>query len=294
MNGKIIKEIRKQKGLTQKEVYTDVASKTFYSDFEAGKHSVEVEKFRGFLNNLGISQTEFDFFKDSYEENTEKILEDRIEQLYKKGDFEALYEIFENYQRSPKTELRYLAIESYLLVLITNTNFYKFSRAPFAEIIAYLDGTKMWTLKEIKLSKLIILSFSEKEQQKELTLYQRIVAELEKYKVFDPKRYYEEIGDLHFNRIQHLLMVNEIEEAEINLKSYSTLIAQSDNLYLTLQLRFITCIVNSYLNFPSYSEELKDFLDQMSKTPTSETHFYKIIAQLHLEKAKNFYQRYQK
>lgn len=65
MNEVIIKSIRKQKGLTQKEVYSGIASKTFYSDFEAGKHSVEVTKFQGFLNNLGISQAEFDYFRDS-------------------------------------------------------------------------------------------------------------------------------------------------------------------------------------------------------------------------------------
>lgn len=103
MNEVIIKSIRKQKGLTQKEVYSGIASKTFYSDFEAGKHSVEVTKFQGFLNNLGISQAEFDYFRDSQIINEEKILDAEIDQLYNSGNFEALYEIFEKYKSHTHT-----------------------------------------------------------------------------------------------------------------------------------------------------------------------------------------------
>lgn len=98
MNGKIIREIRKQKGFTQKEVYSGIASKTFYSDFEAGKHSVGVTKFQGFLKNLGISQKEFDYFKDSQQNNEEKVLDTKIDLLYKNGNFEVLYDIFEKYR----------------------------------------------------------------------------------------------------------------------------------------------------------------------------------------------------
>lgn len=293
MNAEIIKSIRKQKGLTQKEVYTGVCSKTFYSDFEAGKHSVEATKFQSFLTNLGISQSEFNYFKDSRMKNEEKSLNDEIDQFYKKGNFEALYEVFENYNQDSRTEIRYLAIKAYLLVLITNTNFYKFSRTPFSEILAYLDAMKMWTLKEIKLGKLVLLSYSEKDKASEKKLYTRLIDELVKYEAFDAKIYYEEIGDLYFNRIQWLLMINHIQEAKKCLHAYSEAIAKSDNLYLSLQLRFMTCIVNTYIDFPKYSQELSELLGQLNKIPTSETHFYKIISQLHMEKAKNYYQRYQ-
>jgi len=178
-------------------------------------------------------------------------------------------------------------------VLITNTNFYKFSRTPFSEILAYLDAMKMWTLKEIKLGKLVLLSYSEKEKASEKKLYTRLIDELEKYEAFDAKIYYEEIGELYFNRIQWLLMINHIQEAKKCLHSYGEAIAKSDNLYLSLQLRFMNCLVNTYIDFPKYSQELSELLDQLSKMPTSETHFYKIISQLHMEKAKNYYQRYQ-
>lgn len=293
MNAEIIKSIRKQKVLTQKEVYSGIASKTFYSDFEAGKHSVEVTKFQGFLNNLGITQTEFDYFKDSHNKNEEKVLDIKIDLLYKSGNFEALYEIFEKYRWYSHTEIRYLAIKAYLLVLITNTNFYKFSRSPFLEILTYLDTTKMWTLKEIKLAKLVLLSYSEKDKEKESRLYSRIVDELAKYELFETKIYYEEISDLYFNRIQWLLMINDIYKAKHCLQIYDKAVTKSDSLYLSLQLRFMTYIVDTYFDFPIYSQKLNELLDQLNSLMISETQFYKVITQLHMEKAKNYYQRHQ-
>lgn len=179
------------------------------------------------------------------------------------------------------------------MVLITNTNFYKFSRTPFLEIITYLDTTKMWTLKEIKLAKLVLLSYSEKEKEKESNLYSRLLGELAKYEIFEAKIYYEECSDLFFNRIQWLLMINNIYEAKQCLQLYDKTVSESDNLYLTLQLRFITYIVKMYFDFPIHSQKLTDFLIQLDNVKTSEIQFYKIISQLHMEKAKNYYQRYQ-
>lgn len=87
-------------------------------------------------------------------------------------------------------------------------------------------------------------------------------------------------------------MINDVDEAKECLQLYAEAVTKSDNLYLSLQLRFMTCIVNSYFDFPIYSQKLNELLNQLSDMTTSETQFYKIISQLHLEKAKNYYQRY--
>lgn len=294
MYGEIIKQIRKAKGFTQKEVYTGVVSKTFYSDFEAGKYSVEIAKFEGLLKNLGITYQEFEYFRNQSFADEAKEVEEKIDQLYKMGEFEALYGIFEEYQQHHTIELRYLAIQAYLLVLITHSNFYKFTRDPFNEIVAELENAKMWTLKEIKLSKLVLLSLSEKEKEKAATIYQRIVQELEKYQAFDSKVYYEEVGDLYFNRIQSLLVINDIEAAQGAFEHYQQFIQQSDNLHLLIQMKFSENLLQLYLEFPTYQPKMKDLLQQLSETPTSETHFYQIIFQIHQEKAKSYYERYRK
>lgn len=292
MYSEIIKQIRKAKGFTQKEVYTGIVSKTFYSDFEAGKYSVEITKFEAFLTNLGITYEEFEYFKNQSQTNDAALSQNTIDQLYKNGKFEELYDLYEEYCRDSNKELRYLAIQAYLLVLITNTNFYKFSRAPFSEIVSELENAKMWTLKEIKLSKLVLLSLSEKERDKAAEIYKRIMHELEKYADFNPKIYYEEIGDLHFNRVQSLLIINDIEAAQAALTTYKKIVQVSDDLHLLIQLKFIENLVQLYLAFPEYQPKMKALLAQLSETPTSETHFYTIIFQIHQEKAKSYYERY--
>lgn len=292
MYSEIIKQIRKAKGFTQKEVYTGIVSKTFYSDFEAGKYSVEITKFEAFLTNLGITYEEFEYFKNQSQTNDAALSQNTIDQLYKNGKFEGLHDLYEEYCRDSNKELRYLAIQAYLLVLITNTNFYKFSRAPFSEIVSELENAKMWTLKEIKLSKLVLLSLSEKERDKAAEIYKRIVQELEKYADFNLKIYYEEIGDLHFNRVQSLLIINDIEAAKAVLTTYKEIVQASDDLHLLIQLKFMENLVQLYLAFPEYQPKMKALLAQLSETPTSETHFYTIIFQIHQEKAKSYYERY--
>ena len=294
MYGEIIKQIRKAKGFTQKEVYTGVVSKTFYSDFEAGKYSVEITKFEGFIKNLGITYQEFEYFRNQSFADEAKEVEEKIDQLYKRGEFEALYDIFEEYQKHHTIELRYLAIQAYLLVLITHSNFYKFTREPFNEIVAELENAKMWTLKEIKLSKLVLLSLSEKEKEKAATIYQRIVQELEKSRSFDSKVYYEETGDLYFNRIQSLLITNDVPAAQAVMNEYQQTIQQSDDLHLLIQLKFSKNLLQLYIDYPVYQPKMKTLLQQLSETPTSETHFYGIIFQIHQEKAKSYYERYRK
>lgn len=292
MYGDIIKRIRKAKGFTQKEVYSDVVSKTFYSDFEAGKYSISIEKFEGLLSNLGISYTEFEHFKMQDQQNEVSELDDQIDKLYKNGKFEELYDIYEENRLNRNREIRYLAINAYLLVLITNRNFYKFSRDPFNEIISDIKNAKMWTLKEIKIAKLVLLSLSEKNKNQAETLFVRILKELSKYEKFDSRLYFEEVGDLFFNRIQSLLVINDMKLVKTTLDDYTAIISKSDHLHLVIQLKFITILVNLYLDYPNYEEELQNFLNQIKKVPTSETHFYEIIAQIHKEKAKNYYTRY--
>lgn len=135
----------------------------------------------------------------------------------------------------------------------------------------------MWTLKEIKLAKLVLLSYSEKEKVKERSLYARLLDELAKYEIFEAKRYYEEISDLFFNRIQWLLMINDIDEAKDCLQLYERVITKADNLYFSLQLRFMTYIVNLYFDFPIYSQKINALLDQLAVCPLLKHTFTKLF-----------------
>ncbi|WP_265459387.1 helix-turn-helix domain-containing protein [Enterococcus sp. HY326] len=290
MIGNVVKEIRLAKGMTQKEVFSGVVSKSFYSDFEAGKSSIETTKFIMLLDNLGISFSEYRYFERTTYEN----LEEQIDKLYKRGKFEELYEIYLRFKNDISPKKRYAAIHAYLLVLLTRANFYQFSREPFFEIVSEIEAYKSWTLREIKLAKLVLLSLSEKEQEGAASILTRIVEELQKYQLFDEKIYFEEICELYFNHIQSLLVVNNIEAAQIKLIEYQKEAAQSDNLHLLIQESFISNLVSLYLDFPNSQQKLSAFLNNLDQKKSSEFIFYRIIVDIHQEKAKNYYERYSK
>lgn len=294
MYGATMKSIRKQKGLTQKELYTGVVSKSFYSDFEADKYSITVEKFQGLLQNLNISIEEFLYFHNQMELSDTQKLEKDIDDNYKQGKFEELFRIYQEYYTSHIREVRYLASKAYLLVLITNSNFYNFSRDPLNEIISNLESTKSWTLNEIKLAKLVLLSIPEKKIKESFKLYNKISEELSKYMNFSDLVYQKELADLYFNRIQSLLVLNNVPEAENVFQDYSNLMNGMDELNLFAQFHFIEILLGLYLDYFVSKEEMDRFFRKIENVTVSECHFYKIIFQIHNEKAKNYFLRYQK
>lgn len=291
MYGQIIKTIRKQRGMTQKEIYSGVVSASFYSDFEKGKHSMAIEKFERILVNLGISYNEFNYYKDNQEE---KELDEKIDKLYHTGKFEELYSIYEDYHNNSKKELRFLATKAYLLVLLTNRNYYKFSRQPFNEIKADLNQKKKWSLTEIKLAKLVLLSLSEKTKKEMEPLFIRISSELDQYQEIDEQIYYRELSDLFFNHIQSLLIINDICAAQQVLKIYMKKMEGNDFLEMSVHYFFISLLVSIYIDYPCYMPKIEGFVKQMLNFKVSETHFFQLIMEIHLEKAKNYYERSQK
>lgn len=291
MYGAIFKRIRNEKGLTQKEIYSGVVSKSFYSDFEAGKHAITVDKFERLLQNLGISYDEFVYYQNSELKSPVTALSERITTLYERGAFEELYHVFQDNYASIEKPIRQLAVKAYLLVLITPSNFYKFSRDPFNEIVADLEGQKMWNLESIRLAKLVLLSLSENQKKAAAALVVRITKELEKYADFDKHLYFEEIGDLYFNHIQSLLITNDISQALALVSDYHAIIGESNDLHLLIQLKFIQLLTTLYTDFPGVIADFDDFIKEMLKLPASEPRFYEAIGNIHREKAKNYYLR---
>lgn len=57
--GPTIKKIRMIKGLSQKQVYANIISRSFANRLESGTNDIQAEKFLLILDNLGISPSEF-------------------------------------------------------------------------------------------------------------------------------------------------------------------------------------------------------------------------------------------
>ncbi|EAE3053520.1 Rgg/GadR/MutR family transcriptional regulator, partial [Listeria monocytogenes] len=59
--GELIREIRLSKGLTQKEVYTGIISRSYAIGFEKGKHEITLSLFEEILKRIMVSLDEFFF-----------------------------------------------------------------------------------------------------------------------------------------------------------------------------------------------------------------------------------------
>lgn len=58
-HGEVIREIRTNKGVSQKAVYSDIISKSYAIEFEKGTHEISLRLFEQILERLMISIDEF-------------------------------------------------------------------------------------------------------------------------------------------------------------------------------------------------------------------------------------------
>ena len=65
--GVTTRKIRLIKGLSQKQVYGGIISRSFANRFESGTNDIQASKFLKILDNLAISPTEFQYINNNYE-----------------------------------------------------------------------------------------------------------------------------------------------------------------------------------------------------------------------------------
>lgn len=64
--GELIREIRLSKGLTQKEVYTGIISRSYAIGFEKGKHEITLSLFEEILKRIMVPLDEFFLFTETF------------------------------------------------------------------------------------------------------------------------------------------------------------------------------------------------------------------------------------
>ncbi|WP_314065217.1 hypothetical protein [uncultured Vagococcus sp.] len=66
--GATIRQIRLNKGYSQKEIYTGIVSKSYAIEFEKGKHDMSISHFTAVLDRLSLKFQEFAFIHNDYQE----------------------------------------------------------------------------------------------------------------------------------------------------------------------------------------------------------------------------------
>lgn len=156
--GPKIREIRIKKGLSQKETYSGIISKSYAIEFEKGKHSMSANFLIHVLERLNMDMDEFLFIHMDYRlspyssyiyrlssySNTHNV--DSLNQLYRELS-EKNTEIYR--VRAAETRCRIRVIEQFKMTGIWDTTC--ILKEDQAFIQEYLVRIETWTLQEIQL-----------------------------------------------------------------------------------------------------------------------------------------------
>ncbi|WP_462259112.1 Rgg family transcriptional regulator [Vagococcus teuberi] len=88
--GKVVRDIRLNKGYSQKYLYSGIVSKTYAIEFEKGLHDMSVTKFMDVLARLEMGYKEFKFIANNYQSPEEVTSDALVAIAANRGDIETL------------------------------------------------------------------------------------------------------------------------------------------------------------------------------------------------------------
>lgn len=153
--GETIHQIRLTKGLTQKEVYSGIISRSFASRFESGANDIGASKLFAILDNLAISADELRFIHQNYQPSSYDQAFWTIRHAYETQNFPALATWIRNHQHSPHAYEQLIA--SYASILLLSYDHRSIGVTTATQpAFDHLRQAKTWTLQELKLVPVLI------------------------------------------------------------------------------------------------------------------------------------------
>ncbi len=147
--GETVRKIRLIKGLSQKQVYSGIISRSFANRFESGENDIQAGKLFQILDNLAISPNEFQYISNDYQLSPIDSMLAEAGHLYEAQSFSALAHWLHKHQDSNNIQVQIVAgFVELLLVLFGHLNFSLTKN--IRVFISHLLGQKNWTLQEIK------------------------------------------------------------------------------------------------------------------------------------------------
>ncbi|MCZ2259988.1 helix-turn-helix domain-containing protein [Sporosarcina sp. G11-34] len=209
--GAAFKIIRKNKGLSQKEVAADIISTSFYSKLENENSNISADLFFQVLDNLDIALEEFEYIYNDYSHTSKKKIDDECKQIYYAGDITKLEEkkneVEEIYKSTGDDFYNRLAILLYCLIQTYNSE--KYDPEIINPIQSYLFSVETWGHYEIRLFTTCIKAF---EVDTVLLLSNQLLNNLKPYSTYN---FHErDIITVLINIIITCLDNNRLEEAD--------------------------------------------------------------------------------
>lgn len=153
--GVTTRKIRLIKGLSQKQVYAGVISRSFANRFESGANDIQASKFLKILDNLAISPTEFQYINNNYELSQIDQMLTKVNYLYNTHAFSSLAHWLQQHKNSTNGQVRITA--GYVELLLATYDYREFPLSKNIQLLMYhLLSEKNWTVQEIRIVSMLV------------------------------------------------------------------------------------------------------------------------------------------
>ncbi|WP_155974123.1 helix-turn-helix domain-containing protein [Streptococcus ruminantium] len=223
--GTVLKEIRKSKGLSQREVCGDALSRTTLSKIENNREYPTIAHFAHILRQLDMTYAEFDYICHTYQPSERSSLINKFENL--RGNFftekssQTLLEQIEQYlKKHDDIRLQRMQQQLHLAISISQEGAGERTRCLAQELWQELEKCDTWYLADFRKLTLVFPIFSPEQLD---NFVDKILLSLEKYKDF------KEIRVSHFALLFNLstvLLKNSCLDNCLQVIEYAYQIAQ--------------------------------------------------------------------
>ena len=211
--GTTIKKIRLEKKMYQKEIYSDIISRTFYYEFEKGNYDISSNKLIEILKNLNLTVDEFLVIHNNYNYDPYSDLFMKLMSSFH-NDFEELKKIYIEYYPSNDMNKKVIAAISYGIYYIN-----KKKLSPQDDTIIFLTNHFLsmnhWTISDITLFQYAMPIFLNQLSDLE-NLINQIFKDIFLYfkSNYQKEKIESIISEIYFNYIQLLLVNKKFEKAK--------------------------------------------------------------------------------
>lgn len=149
--GTIFRNLRKSKGMTQKEVATGIFSPQFLSEFERGNSSISILNFFSLLDKINVQLTEFEIHSDELTEHTQQHFLSSYGKAYRSRNIVKLNELIDSQSKLYKN-LKHPRFQHNLIILKQRINHFSdlsYNRTDAHLIYQYLVRCEEWNYYEV-------------------------------------------------------------------------------------------------------------------------------------------------
>ncbi|AHI56476.1 helix-turn-helix domain-containing protein [Listeria ivanovii] len=244
--GKVVRDIRISKGISQKKLYEGIISKSYAIEFEKGAHEISLNLFEKILTRINMNMDEFFFILRGFSLNDDDDFWYTHEQKGTAYDINSLYDLYEELSQNEGeiAEVRKALVHSRMELLENLLKNQEFNVAVISEqdietIQNYLFSIQSWTLEEIKIFANSIYYFDEEIQSQFL---QQVLKSVDTYKNYDRGR--RLLCALLINTIEVFIQQNKLSQAKKLLTDLENLSIFYEGAFYRILSTFLLGLIN--------------------------------------------------